>query len=276
MALADPRPGAESVSAPANPVAVPSPERGRRVRIGRVAIDALRFDEAIDAIEGLVARGRGGMVFTPNVDHIVLAEDDARLRAAYEAADLALVDGLPVLWASRALGAPLPEKISGSDLLRPLVARAAARGWRVYLLGTTPEVAARATETLEREHPGLQVVGTSSPRIDLSTDADHRALIEAVKTARPDLVFLALGAPKQEIFAHHVRDAVRPAVLLGLGASLDFVAGAVRRAPPWMSRLGFEWLYRLASEPRRLWRRYLLRDPRFFAILLREMSVRRR
>ena len=241
-----------------------------------MAIDSLGFEQALDAVEALVSRGEGGVVFTPNVDHVVLAEEDAAFRDAYAAADLSLVDGAAVLWAARALGSPLPEKISGSDLLRPLVVRATERGWRVYLLGAAPGVAARAKEILEQDHPGLQVVGTSSPEITLGmSDEAVSAALEPVRASCPHLLFLALGAPKQEIWAHRIRDSVRPAVILGVGASLDFVAGTAKRAPRWVSEAGFEWLYRLVHEPRRLWRRYLVRDPKFLSIVLREARARR-
>jgi N-acetylglucosaminyldiphosphoundecaprenol N-acetyl-beta-D-mannosaminyltransferase len=242
-----------------------------RVRIGRIFIDPLRLEDAVGAIEKLVSLGEGGMVFTPNVDHIVLAEEDPHFLAAYQAADLSLVDGVPVLWAARLLGRPLPEKVSGSDLMRPLVACAAERGWRLYFLGARDGVAARAKEILERQYPGLQVVGTSSPQIDLSRDGwQQETVLAAVREARTQLLFLALGAPKQEILAHRIRDLVRPAVILGIGASLDFIAGTAKRAPEWLSAAGLEWLYRLAHEPRRLWRRYLIRDPKFLAIVLRQ------
>jgi len=242
-----------------------------RVRIGRVSIDPLRLDEAVDAIDELVVRGQGGMVFTPNVDHVVIAEEDVRFRSAYEAADLSLVDGVPVLWASRLLGRALPEKVSGADLVRPLAARAALRQWRVYFLGGREGVGARARDILQHEYPGLRIVGTSAPNIDLDSSPDNQKdLLEPVRAARPHLLFLALGAPKQELWAYRIRDLVRPAVILGVGAALDFIAGTVKRAPPWVSVTGFEWLYRLAHEPRRLWRRYLLRDPKFLTILLRE------
>jgi N-acetylglucosaminyldiphosphoundecaprenol N-acetyl-beta-D-mannosaminyltransferase len=248
-----------------------------RIRMGQISIDALRLSEAIDAVEALVVGGLGGLVFTPNVDHVVVAEQDARLRAAYQAADLSLVDGTPVLWAARLLGRSLPEKVSGSDLIQPLAVRAAERGWRIYLLGAREGVAARAKEVLERQHPGLQVVGTSSPQIDLSKDpADQEDVLAAVRAARPHLLFLALGAPKQEIWAHRIRDRVCPAVILGIGASLDFVAGTAKRAPRWVSDAGFEWLYRLAHEPARLWRRYLIRGPKFVSVVLRETRSARR
>jgi N-acetylglucosaminyldiphosphoundecaprenol N-acetyl-beta-D-mannosaminyltransferase len=249
----------------------------RRVTIGSVAIDVLTFAEAIDAIEELVVRRQGGMVFTPNVDHICVADEDARFREAYQRADLSLVDGTPVMWAARLMGSPLPEKISGSDLIRPLAERAAQRGWRIYLLGGQPGVAIEAQKILERDYPGLQIVGTSAPMIDLSRDvSEQKDVVDEIRAAKPDLLFLALGAPKQEIWAQRIRGTVGPVVMLGIGASLDFVTGAAKRSPPWMSMVGLEWVYRLAQEPERLWKRYLLRDPKFLAILLRDLRTRRR
>lgn len=244
----------------------------RPVRIGRATIDNLTFAEALDTVDALVARRRGGTVLTPNVDHVVLLEEDARLREAYACASLVLADGMPVVWASHLLGTPLREKISGSDLIRPLLQRAARGGWRVYLIGGGEGVAARAAEAMKREAPGLRVVGIDARPIDLERDAPtHDELVAGVEAARPDLVLLALGCPKQEIVMQRIAAAVRPAVCIGVGAGLDFVAGTLPRAPRWVSSAGLEWLYRLAREPRRLWRRYLLRDPRFALILLRQI-----
>ncbi len=175
------------------------------------------------------------------------------------------------------MGSPLPEKISGSDLIRPLAERAAQRGWRIYLLGGQPGVAIEAKKILERDYPGLQIVGTSAPMIDLSRDVSvQKDVVDEIRAAKPDLLFLALGAPKQEIWAQRIRGTVGPVVMLGIGASLDFVTGAAKRSPPWMSMVGLEWVYRLAQEPERLWKRYLLRDPKFLAILLRDLRTRRR
>lgn len=247
----------------------------RRARIGLAMVDDVSFSEAIEAIAQLVAARRGGIVVTPNVDHVVLLEDDPRLRAAYAGASLSLADGMPIIWASRLLGTPLREKVSGSDLIIPLARRAAEEGWRVHLLGGGEGVAQRAAEQLAREAPGLVVAGIDSRRVDV--EGDPRLiddLVAGIGAARPDLVLLALGCPKQEIIMHRIAEAVRPAVCVGVGAGLDFVAGAVPRAPRWMSRAGLEWLYRLAREPRRLWRRYLVRDPRFLIILLRDLLVR--
>jgi N-acetylglucosaminyldiphosphoundecaprenol N-acetyl-beta-D-mannosaminyltransferase len=243
----------------------------KRVGMGPLGIDAVTFAEALDVIEALVRRGEGGTVFTPNVDHVVLASEDARLRAAYADASLSLVDGVPVVWSSRLLGTPLPEKISGSDLVEPLMERAAARGWRVYFLGGAPAAAEKAKEILRARLPSLEIVGIDSPRIDMTAPPGaRREIVTRLREARPDLVLVALGAPKQEIFSHEVARDVK-AVFVGVGASLDFIAGLVPRAPKWMSKVGLEWLYRLAKEPRRLASRYLLRDPKFLIILLHEL-----
>ncbi len=248
-----------------------------RLRLGHVPIDAVTFAGALDAIDALVAAGRGGVVFTPNVDHVVLAERDERFRAAYDTADLSLADGQPLVWSSRLLGAPLPEKVSGSDLLLPLMDLAAARAWRVFLLGAGPGVAEAAAERLRRER-GVDVVGTAAPFVRAGpgeADPEGDAAALAIQRARPHLVLVAFGAPKQELWMHRRREALAPAVLLGIGASLDFVAGRARRAPRWVSRAGLEWLWRLVREPRRLWRRYLVDDPRFLAVLWRTFRERR-
>ncbi len=256
-------------SALAPPAPAAGPAAGRRVRIGRLWIDALTFPEALREIEALVAAGAGGCVFTPNVDHVVTAEDDGEFRAAYGEASLAFADGQPLVWSSRALGTPLPAKISGSDLAWPLMELAARRRWRVYLLGGGPSVADAAAARLLRDL-GVHVVGVDAPAIDLDAPGgEGDAAAERVRMARPDLLLVALGAPKQERWIHRHLQRIRPAVAVAVGAALDFLAGHVRRAPGWMSRAGLEWLYRLAQEPRRLARRYLLKDPRFLPILLR-------
>lgn len=240
-----------------------------RFQLGSIAVDCLTFPETLDAVESLV--GRGGMVFTPNVDHVVRADSDARLRAAYAAADLSLADGMPLVWASRLLGPRLPAKISGSDLVVPLLERAGRLGWRVYFLGGAPGVAEKAAAILRAQIPQLQIVGTDAARVEL--DGPHEELAARIADSGADLVLVALGSPKQELFIHQVASSLRPAVLVGVGASLDFIAGASRRAPRWMSSIGLEWLHRLAQEPRRMWRRYLVRDPKFLSIVLRALAA---
>jgi N-acetylglucosaminyldiphosphoundecaprenol N-acetyl-beta-D-mannosaminyltransferase len=241
-------------------------KRGK-VRFGEVWVDALTFGEALDAIVELVAGRRGGAVYTPNVDHVVVASRVPEFRDAYSRADLVLCDGQPLLWTSGLVGLRLPAKVSGSDLFLPLLRRAAREKLRVYLLGCGPGVAEEASERLRREE-GVEVVSHSAPRIGLAALPDEDQVIEAVAATRPDLVLVGLGTPKGELFIARARDRLRPAVALSIGASVDFYVGRVRRAPRWMQRLGLEWLFRLLQEPRRLARRYLVEDPRFLAILL--------
>lgn len=246
-----------------------------RVRMGNLAIDPLTFEATIDRIDELVAARRGGAVFTPNADHVVMAEENEEFVAAYGRADLCLADGQIVVWASRAISAPVPQRVSGSDLLMPLMERAALRGWRVYLMGGGPGVAAEAAERITAACP-VDIVGHDAPEVTVAGDPEaERSVIERVRFARPDLLLVAFGAPKQEMFIDRVRHEIRPAVAIGVGAALDFAAGRVTRAPVWMSDAGLEWLYRLSREPRRLWRRYLIEDPRFLMIALRSRQANR-
>lgn len=251
-----------------------------RITIGTVPFDCVTLVQAIDAVDGLVAAGTGGFVVTPNVDHVVLARRDARLRHAHERTRLSLADGQPVLWISRLLGTALPEKVSGSDLIEPLMERAAERGWRVFFVGGTAAVSAEAECRLRARWPALQVVGRDTSRwaADGAMPTAESDVVKAIRRTRADLVVVALGCPKQEYWMTAHERLIAPAVALGLGGSLDFVAGAVRRAPSWMSAAGLEWLYRLGQEPRRLAYRYLVRDmqvlPIFAAALVRAAAGR--
>ena len=244
------------------------------LHLGDIDVDDLTMSEALDAVEALVRAGQGGTVLTPNADHVVLARHDTRLREAYSDASLSLADGMPILWASRLLGHRLRAKVSGSDLILPLMKRAVELDLRVYLLGGAEGVADRAAAALRKAVPGLRIVGTSAPRIDVDEGPVDPKILAPVRDALPDLVLVALGCPKQEIFMHMVAGSLRPAVLLGIGAGLDFWAGTARRAPSWMSAAGLEWLYRLAREPARLWRRYLVRDPELAWIVLQDLRGR--
>ena len=233
--------------------------------------------ETVNDIEAMITSGEGGSVFTPNVNHVVLVDEDDRLRRAYENVSLSIADGMPIVWSSRLLGVPVPEKVSGSDLVMPLLERASAKGFRVYLLGGADGVGARAADRIRERLPDLVFCGMSSPRVSVTDGPETRAAqVAAIQETKPDIVLVAFGAPKQEVWIDDAVEALRPAVLLGIGASLDFIAGVSRRSPPWMSRMGLEWLYRLGTEPRRLWRRYLLRDPKFLAILAKTALQARR
>ena len=198
------------------------------------------------------------------------------LSAAYAGASLSLVDGTPLLWSARLLGRPLPQKVSGSDLLEPLIARAALRGWRVFLTGAGPGVAREAARQLTTRHPGLRIVGVDSPQIAVSPGSGDQsdAAVERIRAAGADLVLVGFGSPKQELWIHRHAGALGPAVAVAVGAGIDFAAGRARRSPRWISRAGLEWAFRLVQEPRRLWRRYLVNDPRFLLILGAALSRR--
>lgn len=240
-----------------------------RVRFGRVWVDSLTFNEALAAVRALVEADMGGSIFTPNVDHVIIAEDEPAFRRAYRRASLSLADGVPLVWASRVLRPTLPAKLSGSDMIVPLARLAATHGWGVYLLGGMPGAAAATAVRLEAEH-GVRIVGTDDTRLTLDMRSpSNRAAIARIRDARPALLFVALGAPKQELWIAGAKADLGPVVSMGVGASLDFIAGMSKRAPGWMSRMGLEWVHRLLQDPRRLWRRYLVRGPRFIGIMWR-------
>jgi len=251
------------------------PSKPGRLILGDLAVDPVTMSGALEAIERLVGARAGGLVVTPNVDHVVIAARNPAFRDVYAAADLSLADGMPIVLASRLLSPRLPEKVSGSDLLDPLLERAAVHGWRVYFLGAGPGVAEEAAQRA-RERFGTTVAGVDAPFFRTPDEPAARTAAERAAASGADLVLLAFGAPKQELFGHLYRRTLAPAVSVGIGASLDFLAGRVRRAPRWISRTGLEWLWRLVREPRRLWRRYLVDDPRFLVILWRTLRNRRR
>jgi N-acetylglucosaminyldiphosphoundecaprenol N-acetyl-beta-D-mannosaminyltransferase len=251
-----------------------NPAHGRRLRIGDVWVDVLDSAGALAAIERLVDAGQGGAVFTPNVDHVVKASRNPAFKTAYSRVSLSLADGMPLIWASHLLGCPLPERVAGSDMLMPILQLAARRRWRVYLLGGAPGVA-EASARLLSDRMGVIVAGWDDARIAMDGSDPGGASIVRAREARPDLIFVALGPPKQELWIDRAHGEVGPAVSLGVGASFDFLVGKVQRAPRWMAKSGLEWLYRLAQEPRRLWRRYLVEAPTFVGLVARTRRLPR-
>ena len=249
-------------------------EKVKRIIFGKIYADYLTMDGTINAIEALVKEKNGGFIVTPNVDHIVMAEKNELFRSAYNNAALSLADGKPLIWMSRLAGVPLPEKISGSDLIFPLLQRAAERAYRVYFLGAAPGVGDKAAKILSEEIPNLNIVGTDAPPMGFDTDLEQeKKVLEKLLAAKPDIVLFALGAPKQEILMYRWYRRGINSVMLGIGAGLDFIAGNAKRAPKWMSDMGFEWLYRLSREPRRLSKRYLIRDIGIISIFFRMMRT---
>jgi N-acetylglucosaminyldiphosphoundecaprenol N-acetyl-beta-D-mannosaminyltransferase len=250
---------------------------GRGVTIGDLRFDALDLAQTVAVIERALARGTRGYVVTPNVDHVVQYCRNPAYRAVCDAAALRLADGMPIVWASRLLGRPLPARVAGSDLLPALCQTAAARGYTVFLLGGAAGVPERAATRLRTRFPGLRIAGLHAPPDRFAPDAGAAAAaaVAAVNAVKPALLFVGLGAPKQELWVHRYWQRLDATVAVCCGAAIDYAAGARIRAPLWMQRAGLEWVWRLSREPGRLWRRYLVQDAAFLGIFLKEWwSVR--
>jgi N-acetylglucosaminyldiphosphoundecaprenol N-acetyl-beta-D-mannosaminyltransferase len=235
----------------------------RTVSLFGMKIDALDMRESIDVLLQWCYAPRGAgcrYVVTPNVDHAVLFQTHEKLRDSYKDASLVLADGAPVVLASWLLGRRLPERVAGSDLA-PALFNAAAGGaapLRVFLLGAAPGVAERAAANIARRWGNIEIVGTLSPPMGFErNEAENQRILAAVAAAKPDLLILGLGAPKQELWIHAHAKQLDAKVALCIGATIDFLAGEKRRAPQWMRRVGLEWFHRLSSEPGRLAKRYL-------------------
>jgi N-acetylglucosaminyldiphosphoundecaprenol N-acetyl-beta-D-mannosaminyltransferase len=226
-----------------------------------VPIDRVDMPETLSRLDQLVRTGRetgrNYQVTTINTDFIVKSLRDPELRYLLQNADLAIPDGMPLVWGARLLGVPLTERVAGADLISCLAEMAADKGYSLYLLGAGPGVAAAAAKVLTDWYPNLEISGYYSPPFSTVLEMDA-ALVDRINAAEPDILLVAFGNPKQEKWIGMYREQLNVPVMIGVGASLDFVAGLKRRAPEWMQRSGLEWLHRLIQEPRRLWRRYIV------------------
>jgi N-acetylglucosaminyldiphosphoundecaprenol N-acetyl-beta-D-mannosaminyltransferase len=192
---------------------------------------------------------------------------DGAFQEIINASSMVVADGMPLVWASRRTGAPLPERIAGVDLVSECARLGARHGYRVFLLGAATGVAGAAADVLRRQYPGLNIVGTYSP--SALTDEADRETVAVIRAARPDILLVAFGAPKQEKWISKHMDTLQVPVLIGVGGSFDMLSGRISRAPTWMQQTGLEWFYRFMREPSRLWKRYFLKDlPLFLRLIL--------
>lgn len=239
------------------------------MRILGVRVDALTYADLLARIGDFIAQGTPHQIATVNPEFVMEARRNPAFRAVLERADLCLPDGVGLLWAARRMGRVLPQRVTGSDAVPLIAAAAAQRGWRLYLLGAAPGVAERTAEILGGRYPGLRVVGThaGSP-----ADADAPDICARIRRAQPDVLFVAYGAPRQDLWiAAHGATLAAPA-MMGVGGAFDHIVGVQRRAPAWIQRLNLEWLFRLLTQPWR-WRRQL--DlPRFAWAVLRAPDER--
>ncbi len=232
-----------------------------------VPISAITMDEALGRIDETIARRGRLRIGVVNAAKIVAMHRDATLRQDVLSSGLILADGTSVVWASRLLGRPLPERIAGIDLMLRILRRGDERGYRVYCLGATDDVLEKATARIVADYPNVRLVGR---RNGYFRPEEEPAIAAQIAAARPDVLFVAMTSPKKEQFLARWENQLGVPVCHGVGGSFDVLAGVVRRAPESWQRLGLEWLYRLKQEPRRLWKRYLITNTLFCAMVLRE------
>jgi len=222
-------------------------------------IDDINMDEALNRIEDFVAVGRmtgkGHQIATINADFVVQSLHDTELRHILQEADMATADGMPLVWSARLLGVPLEKRVTGADMVPALAERAAQKGYSIYFLGAAPGVAEKAANILQQQYPGLKIAGIASPSAEAVRKGDP-AIIAACKAAKPDILLVAFGNPKQEKWIYAHAHALGIPVMIGVGGTFDLIAGVTKRAPQWMQKSGLEWSYRLLQQPGRLWKRY--------------------
>lgn len=245
------------------------PVLGRsRVLLGNTFVDQLDFDQSVEAIRGFLCAGRSHQIVTVNLDFLSIAERNDEFRELVNSSDLAVADGMPLIWLSRLRGQPLPERVTGVELVDACCDIAAESRQGVFLMGAAPGVAQAAAQRLQERHPDLRIVGTYSPPMGAMKRHDDEHLVRMIREAAPGFLFVALGAPRQDLWIRAHLEELNVPVTMGVGCTLDLLAGVTNRAPSWMQAVGLEWAYRLVREPRRLWRRYLLNDLPLFGRLL--------
>jgi N-acetylglucosaminyldiphosphoundecaprenol N-acetyl-beta-D-mannosaminyltransferase len=235
----------------------------------------LTFQQTLEAVDRLIRERTPRYFITANLHYAMLTARDKRLGPVNQAAVFILADGMPLVWASRWRPRRLPERVTGSDLIPALCARAAERGYRVFFLGGAPDVVQEARRRLLERHPTLQIVGVESPPFRPLSPPEHAALVGRIRDARPDLLFIAFGQPKGELWmAEHCPELGVPASVQ-IGATVDFLADRVPRAPRWLQKIGFEWAYRFYREPKRLGTRYLSNIVFALKMLVGDLFTRR-
>lgn len=232
-----------------------------------VPVDDLTMDEALERLEVFIhqgrATGRTHQIATVNADFVVNSLHDPELRLILQEADMTTADGMPLVVGARLLGMPIAKRVTGADLVPALAERAAEKSFSLFLLGAREEVATRAAAILQQQHPALKIAGILSPP-NVPIEEMDRSILDQICQAKPDILLVAFGNPKQEKWIRMYADTLQIPVCIGVGGTFDMIAGATRRAPRWVQQAGFEWLYRLTHEPKRLWRRYV-RDFWYFS-----------
>ena len=246
-----------------------------RVDLLGVRVSAINLDDATGIIERWISEGSRNYVCVTGAHGIMESRHDRRLCSIHNGAGMVVPDGMPLVWVSRLLGKRRTSRVYGPDLMRRLTFISEQRGYRQFYYGGSDGVADKLKQTLTNAHPKLEVVGTFCPPFRELTPEEDRAVVERINATRPDIVWVGLSTPKQEFWMASHLGRIEAPVIVGVGAAFDFLAGLVPQAPPWLQKRGLEWAYRLAQEPRRLWRRYLRYNPRFVAAFARQLAAHR-
>ena len=239
------------------------PAGAERVNVLGVEVSAINMPMAIDVISGWVDSESREYVCVRDVHGVVKALDDPELRRIHNSSGLVTPDGMPLVWAGRYAGADWVERVYGPDLMLEICSRSVERGWSHYFYGAGPGVAEELSASMTQMYPGLEVVGTHSPPYRELTDEEVDETAEMINRSGADFVWVGLSSPTQERWMDRFRSRLEAPVIIGVGAAFDLHAGRVVQAPKWIQRSGLEWAFRLAVEPRRLWRRYAVSIPRF-------------
>jgi N-acetylglucosaminyldiphosphoundecaprenol N-acetyl-beta-D-mannosaminyltransferase len=243
-----------------------------KINLCNVWVDRHNFDEAVNEIVQRSTSDEPPTYVTPNNTHCTVSmQSDERLRHIYNSAFLVVPDGVPLLWAAKFLKTPLSGRVNGTDLMEKLCAVAADNQLRIFFMGGSPEAAEKTAQLLQSRHPGLNVVGILCPPYGFETDAVALEQInETISSAKPHILFVGLGVPKQEYWIYENHQKIGVPVSIAVGASFELISGMVTRAPKWMQKTGLEWFYRLLMEPGRLWKRYLTCNTLFIWLVLKQ------
>lgn len=239
-----------------------------RIQIFGCNIDALTMKQSLEKVDCFIRTGHPHQHVAVNVNKVLMAQKDQRLLSIINRCDLINCDGMPIVWASRILGKPLPERVAGIDLFTSLVERAACKGWRVFFLGTHEEIVTKAVNVFRARHPTLRLAGYRNGYWRPDQEED---VVNMIAGSNPDILFVAISSPKKERFLGKHLKGMNVPFAMGVGGAFDVVAGFTDRAPEWMQKSGLEWFFRFLQEPRRMFRRYFVNGPAFLALLCREL-----
>ena len=229
-------------------------------------IAKLTLEEVCAIADRFIASQQPHYIAVVNAAKLVHMRRDSALRQSVLSADIIGADGVPVVWASRLLGAPLPERVNGTDLMMELLAKGDRCGYRIFFFGARAEVLDRVLAIVRRDYPGVRIAGA---RHGYFTEAEEAGIAQQIRASHADILFIAFGTPKKELWVKKYLQAMQTPVVHGVGGSFDVLAGVIPRAPRWMQRYGLEWFFRLLQEPRRMWRRYLYTNSQFALLFLR-------